>query len=140
MPAGLDRALRVLVVDDDESVHDMVDRVLGDAQLEHAHNGIQALQALSTRPHDIVLLDVNLPDTSGLELLGTISARAGAPVVVMLSTDDRPDTVRVALERGARRSSPSAQKRMWPCRCCCAARWSKRVVASLASDTTPATH
>lgn len=54
-----------------------------------AENGTQALDYLATRPVDLVLLDLNLPDRSGLEVLARLRASAPGrtvPVVMVTSS------------------------------------------------------
>lgn len=98
--------MNVLVVDDDfmvARVHSgYVERIDGCRVVGVAHRGEEALaQAAALRP-DLVLLDVYLPDMSGLEVLRGL--RTGAPddpfVLVVTAADD-PDTVAAALHGGA---------------------------------------
>jgi two-component system, OmpR family, response regulator len=82
--------MRVLVVEDD--------RVLGDAVREHvaaSGHGVDwmrridlAREALATVPYDLVLLDLNLPDGRGLDLLRELR-RGGSkvPVIVLTAMD-----------------------------------------------------
>ncbi|WP_181780879.1 response regulator [Pseudonocardia pini] len=98
--------MRVLVVDDDfmvAKVHSgYVGRIAGCAVVGVAHTGADAVaQAGALRP-DLVLLDVYLPDMSGIEVLRRL--RTGAPddpsVLVITAADDAA-TVAAALHGGA---------------------------------------
>ena len=98
--------MRVLVVDDDfmvAKVHSgYVGRITGCAVVGVAHTGSDAVaQAGALRP-DLVLLDVYLPDMSGIEVLRRL--RTGAPddpsVLVITAADDAA-TVAAALHGGA---------------------------------------
>ncbi len=68
--------LRILVVDD-HTMNRMVASAtirkhLPDCQVEQAENGHQALQKMATELYDVVLLDVVMPDLSGIEVLQTV--------------------------------------------------------------------
>ena len=65
---------RVLLVDDDEDLRFAIARNLrlrGYEMLE-AENGTALLRELAASPPDVILLDVNLPDVSGIDLLDEI--------------------------------------------------------------------
>jgi DNA-binding NarL/FixJ family response regulator len=51
---------------------------------------------------DVVLLDLGLPDISGLQVARQIAGRAPAVAVVMISTQDSGDYATLAREHGAR--------------------------------------
>src|SRR6218665_1133643 len=95
----------VLYVEDDRLnivLMEEVFRRLSGWRLEVAETGGQALQALETLRPDLVLVDMNLPDMSGLELLGQLRAdtRLACLRCVALSADDLPDQVRAARDAG----------------------------------------
>ncbi|MBF4595531.1 response regulator [Curtobacterium flaccumfaciens] len=90
----------VLVVDDDFHVADLhrrqVDEVLGFRALEPVGTLAAARSALSSGTVDLVLVDVYLPDGSGLELLRSIDTDA-----FVLSAASDSGTVRRAMRSGA---------------------------------------
>jgi response regulator of citrate/malate metabolism len=98
--------VNVLVVDDDfmvARVHSgYVERIDGCHVVGVAHRGDEALERAAELKPDLVLLDVYLPDVSGIEVLRGL--RTGAPddpfVLVVTAADD-PDTVAAALHGGA---------------------------------------
>jgi response regulator of citrate/malate metabolism len=98
--------VRVLVVDDDfmvARVHSgYVARIAGCEVVGVAHTGAAALSAVRELRPDLVLLDVYLPDMSGIDVLRAL--RSGAPddpsVLVITAADDAP-TVAGALHGGA---------------------------------------
>jgi DNA-binding NarL/FixJ family response regulator len=59
----------------------------------------EARRALAGRPVDVVLIDVRLPDGSGLSLLP--GSRPSQPAFLVLSSFDRPQYARAAFKRGA---------------------------------------
>jgi DNA-binding NtrC family response regulator len=93
----------ILVVDDDEGVREYVDAVLTRAGLEvvSAPDGARGMQALDERTPDLVLLDMAMPDVSGLDLLLRIKQRRSDLPVVMLSGQGEPANVIESIRRGA---------------------------------------
>src|ERR687891_2135185 len=93
----------VLVVDDEESLRTFLADLLGMVgyQVRTAGGGQQALEMLSGGAFDAVLLDVILPDLSGLEVLRRYRADGGtAPVIVLSALTGADDVVR-AMKLGA---------------------------------------
>lgn len=100
-----DDDLTVLVVDDDfmvASIHTrFVERTPGFRVVGVAATGEAALAEVARLRPDLVLLDVHLPDVSGIEVLRRLRA-AGDPVgVVMVTAAREADTVRAAVAGGA---------------------------------------
>lgn len=64
-------ATRVLVVDDDPDVREILTRFLTeqDYQVEAAADGATGMQLLRSNPPDVLLLDLELPEMSGLDIL-----------------------------------------------------------------------
>jgi response regulator of citrate/malate metabolism len=96
----------VLVVDDDfmvARVHSgYVARIPGCEVVGVAHSGADALARAGELRPDLVLLDVHLPDMSGLEVLhGLRTGAADDPFVLVVTAADDPDTVAAALHGGA---------------------------------------
>lgn len=70
---------------------------------EGVADGVSLLAALEGEPADLVLLDVRLPDASGVSLLPRIRSMDPAPPVILITAYGDPQTVATALERGAYR-------------------------------------
>ncbi|MDY7230763.1 sigma-54-dependent transcriptional regulator [Hyalangium rubrum] len=95
--------IAVLVVDDEESVRTFLAELLGNAgyQVRCAGNGAQALEMLEGGSFDAVLLDVVMPEMSGLEVLRRYRSTGGsAPVIVLSALAGADDAVR-AMKMGA---------------------------------------
>lgn len=97
--------ISVLVVDDDfmvASIHQrFVSRTAGFEVVGTARTGAEALALVEELRPDLVLLDVHLPDISGLEVLGRLRADGHETGVVMVTAERDADTVRTALRGGA---------------------------------------
>lgn len=97
--------ITVLVVDDDfmvASVHQrFVQRVEGFEVVGSARNGAEALHLVEQLQPDLVLLDVHLPDMTGLEVLARLRAQGNHVGVVMVTAERGAEAVRAALHGGA---------------------------------------
>ena len=97
--------LDVLVVEDDfmvASIHRrFVERVPGFRVVGEAHSGADALAAVEALRPDLVLLDVHLPDMSGIEVLRRLRAAGHDLGVVVITAAREADTVRAAAAGGA---------------------------------------
>lgn len=97
--------IRTLVVDDDPVAVDAhsayVQRVRGFSVAAVARAGAEALRVLATTPVDLVLLDVHLPDMSGLDVLRRLRAAGHTTDVIMVTRARDLDVVRAAIAFGA---------------------------------------
>jgi DNA-binding response OmpR family regulator len=92
----------VLIVDDEPMIVDVLRTYLQDDgfRVVHAADGVRAVAlALEVRP-DIVLLDLNLPKLSGLEVLRAIRVASDVPVIMVTTRGHEIDRI-VGLEVGA---------------------------------------
>jgi response regulator of citrate/malate metabolism len=97
--------IRTLVVDDDfmaASVHrEFTERVLGFEVVGEATTGAEALELVARLQPDLVLLDVYLPDLSGIEVLRRLRATAQAHVDVIAITSAKDvNVLREAMHLG----------------------------------------
>ena len=93
---------RILIVDDEREVRDGLLEFLRDEGYETAgaETLAEARQDLSRSPFDLVLLDLRLPDGSGLDLLAELNVPDAPPVVVVTAFPEVQTAVR-ALKLGA---------------------------------------
>jgi response regulator of citrate/malate metabolism len=95
----------VLVVDDDFMVADIhrrfVDGVDGFRAAGVARTGTEALERAAEARFDLILLDVYLPDMTGLEVLQRLRSRGDRVGVIMITAARELDTVSGALDGGA---------------------------------------
>jgi DNA-binding NtrC family response regulator len=93
----------VLVVDDEDTARSFVCEALTDAGFEaiEAADLAQAHQAIETGAADIILLDVVLPDGSGLSLLDKIILENPSPPVILITAFGEVDAAVQAMKKGA---------------------------------------
>jgi two-component system phosphate regulon response regulator PhoB len=93
---------RVLIVDDDDAVRLLVRRALEreGLRVEEAPDAARALQSFEGGTWDLVVLDVSLPDLSGLDLLRELRVVGDVPVIMLSGRGDEADRV-AGLESGA---------------------------------------
>jgi DNA-binding NarL/FixJ family response regulator len=87
-------AARVLIVDDHAPFRSLAGRLLSAAGFQvvgEAAGGADALDAVRELSPDVVLLDVQLPDADGFAVADELTSRAGAPIVVLVSSRGRLD-------------------------------------------------
>lgn len=96
-------AARVLIVDDERFYREALREALSQAGIEcdSAAEADEALERLREPGFGVVLLDVRLPGTSGIEVLRKLRAEGSAARVVILSAHTEQETVLEALRLGA---------------------------------------
>jgi two-component system response regulator RegX3 len=96
------RQIRILIVEDEESLADSVRYNLereGFA-VTTASDGRQALERFASEPYDLVVLDLMLPEVSGLDVCRRIRAASDVPIIMVTAKDSEADKV-TGLELGA---------------------------------------
>src|SRR5437667_6753973 len=72
---------RVLIVEDEHDIAGLIKRTLertGETEAEIVGSGDAALKAVADRSPDLIILDLNLPVLSGVEVCSILRARSGA--------------------------------------------------------------
>src|SRR6187399_2291912 len=95
-------ARTILVVDDEPTLREaLVDALEADGfRVVAAADGREALSQFRAERPDLVLLDLMLPQLSGIEVCRIIRAESGVPIVMLTAKDSELDKV-VGLELGA---------------------------------------
>ncbi len=93
---------KIFLVDDDDLIVSMLSRALKNEGYEvHSDAGTDdVINKIRSRSPDIVMLDINLPGRSGIDILEEIKAKLDAEVV-MLTADDTAETAVKAMKLGA---------------------------------------
>ena len=97
---------KILIVDDSATIRKMVRsslRQLADAEFVEAGNGLEAIEQIALGPVALIILDLNMPDMHGVDVLKFLRRHQGwsdVPVVVLTTRGDEAsrDT---AMEAGA---------------------------------------
>ncbi len=95
--------MRILVVEDDRKVASFLAKGLREEgyAVDVANDGDEGLLKAKIHEYDLLLLDVMLPGTSGLETVRELRAReSGVPVLILSARDSREDIV-LGLDAGA---------------------------------------
>jgi two-component system, OmpR family, phosphate regulon response regulator PhoB len=96
---------RLLVVDDDDDIRELLSLALGMAghQVLTAADGPAALDVLDAEPVDLMVLDVSMPQMSGLEVARQVRSTPPSrePLILMLSAMGDPDDIAAGLASGA---------------------------------------
>jgi two-component system chemotaxis response regulator CheY len=85
---------RLLIVDDSKLMRDMVAaclRPLGDVAFEYAGTGLEAIERLSLAAYDLVVLDLNMPDVGGIEVIEFVRSQDHLKVLPILVVTTRGD-------------------------------------------------
>ncbi len=94
----------ILLVEDEVRMRSSLRLLLDEPgrNIAEAGTGLAAIECLKTRKVDLVLLDINLPDITGLKVLEWISDNDYPAYVIMLTADRKLDSAILALRQGAR--------------------------------------
>src|SRR5215469_8156819 len=95
--------MRILVVEDEPKVARALEEGLGSEsyQVAVAHTGNEGFFKASSEPFDLMVLDVMLPDRSGLEVLSTMRHRGIELPVLLLTAKDAVEDRVLGLDAGA---------------------------------------
>jgi two-component system, OmpR family, KDP operon response regulator KdpE len=93
---------RVLIVEDERALLRALamNLVARGYAVTEADTGTRALTALAEQKHDVILLDLGLPDISGVEVIRAVRSYSTTPIIVLSARSDSADKVE-ALDLGA---------------------------------------
>ncbi len=88
----------ILVVDDDQPIRILMQSLLREFGFEPilAGSGAEAIAVANARHPDLILLDKNMPGTSGGDVIRTLREGEGADVPILLLTGDSVDPEEIA--------------------------------------------
>ncbi|MEG3924666.1 MULTISPECIES: response regulator transcription factor [unclassified Microcoleus] len=88
--------VKILVVDDDPAIRNLIHRFLSQQgyQVESGEDGETGLELFEQLNPDLVVLDVNLPDTTGYKLCQEMQRRTGVFVLMLTARTDEADKMK----------------------------------------------
>ena len=96
---------KIIIVEDQPDIADLLEEMLrlDQYQVIKIHSGTGALSMISAENPDVVLLDIMMPDVSGLEVLRFMHREPGLQQipVVIVSAKTLPEDIRTGFEEGA---------------------------------------
>ncbi len=98
----------ILVVDDSKVMRDMIVACLRPQEgltFTHAASGLEAIEKLSLQPFSLVVLDLNMPDIGGIEVVEFVRAQdtlQDLPIIIVTTRGDESSRAK-ALQAGASR-------------------------------------
>jgi two-component system response regulator RegX3 len=93
---------KILIVEDESSFSEAISFLLGKEGFESdvAENGRAALELFKSHSYDLVLLDLMIPEVSGIDVCRAIRTTSMVPIIMLTAKDSEVDKV-VGLELGA---------------------------------------
>lgn len=94
---------QVLIIEDDSNVADALKLIMEDSGYEVvvALNARQGLEQAGLRRFDLTITDVQLPDTSGLDVLSVLRGKDPTIPVIIITSHSTTEVVSEAMARGA---------------------------------------
>jgi DNA-binding NtrC family response regulator len=103
----MSQELQVLIVDDEAELRKSVSTILSTSmpdirfQVEEASTGLQAIEKVKSRPWDLVMMDVKMPEMDGLEALVKIKEHDPRTFVVIMTAHSNLNDAVLAIKEGA---------------------------------------
>lgn len=100
-------AQRILIIDDDLFIRELYTEILKKEgyEVEAAVDGKEGMAKIQTGQYSLILLDMNMPNLSGLDVLDQLSndqnTTATAPIILLTNSAD-DEKVKAGLEKGAK--------------------------------------
>ncbi|WP_446742420.1 response regulator transcription factor [Silvibacterium acidisoli] len=89
--------MKVLLVEDDKRIANLVAQGLreGGHDVTNSYDGVEGTLLLLNSRYDVVLLDINLPGVSGMQILETVRSRQSVvPILMLTAVDSVPDVLK----------------------------------------------
>ncbi len=105
LPEGDTAPIRILLIEDQFEIARLFIRRLhwspsADFAVRHVDNLTEGLREIETTSPDLILLDLLLPETEGLDTIRKATARANGTPIVVLSSQDDESLARAAIREG----------------------------------------
>src|SRR5262245_40817629 len=102
-PTTNEKRGRILVVDDEENIRESLEVLLTleHYQVELAQNATEGLKRLESGAYDLVLLDLMMPDRSGMEVLAEIRGRDNETPIFLITAYGSVEVAVQAIKSGA---------------------------------------
>ena len=83
----------ILVVDDNPEIREIIQVLLGGEGylVETAGNGVKALEMLSQREYDLIILDIMMPGSDGLSICKKLRTISSVPIIILTAKDSESD-------------------------------------------------
>lgn len=86
--------MRVLIIDDEPLSRNAVENAVGERKdvesLDSAADAVEALEMLEKKSYDVLLLDIQMPELSGVELADRLNnRRAASPAIIFVTAHDQ---------------------------------------------------
>ena len=94
---------KILIIEDDPAIVDLLEIHLKDMhfQVDKSYHGGEGLQAALKGMHDLIILDIMLPEVDGIEICRTLRAKeVHTPIIMLTARSEEIDKV-LGLETGA---------------------------------------
>jgi CheY-like chemotaxis protein/anti-sigma regulatory factor (Ser/Thr protein kinase) len=100
---SLPAANKILVVDDEPALLELMVEILQEAGFATttAGDGVEALEQLGRQAFDLLLTDIRMPRIDGIELLARVRDLPVKPRIVVLTSDEAPETMLKAVREQA---------------------------------------
>ena len=94
---------RIVVADDDNALRYAITKLLKSCgyDVTSFDNGADALEAIQRKPFDLAILDIWMPRMSGLEVLAHLRTEDKKPRIIIMTSDDTPETLLRAVREQA---------------------------------------
>ncbi len=95
--------MRILLIEDEKKIASFITRGLKEQRyvVDNADTGQRGLELAEINPYDLIILDLMLPDASGIEICRSLRAKKNATPILMLTAKDEVKDKVLGLEVGA---------------------------------------
>ncbi len=97
--------MKVLIVDDSAFIRERLKAMLSEItepeNISQAEDPLEAVKCLQKLNHEVVILDIRMPDGSGIDVLRTIKKQPSPPSVIIVTNSPYPQYRRKCIDAGA---------------------------------------